>query len=150
MSRVIKVALAVLLTLTIAATALAAGHKPAEAKALVKKAVTFVRENGKEKALAEFNDPKGRFVKGELYILAYDFNGVLLANPHNLKNVGHNRLDVKDADGKPFIKEFMEVGKKGSGWVSYKWTNPVTHKIEPKETYLETVDGIIVGSGIYR
>ena len=33
----------------------------AEAKAMVKKAVSYMKEAGKEKAIAEFNNPKGKF-----------------------------------------------------------------------------------------
>ncbi len=37
---------------------------------MVEKAAAYVQANGKEKALKEFNNPKGQFVKGELYIFA--------------------------------------------------------------------------------
>ncbi|HJV64313.1 MAG TPA: cache domain-containing protein [Geomonas sp.] len=150
MTSIVKVALVALLICTVAGTSLAASHKPADAQAFVKKAAVYLRENGREKAVAEYNNPQGKFVQGELYIIAYDFNGVLLANPHNLKMVGHNRLELKDADGKQFVKEFIKAGKKGSGWVSYKWNNPVSNKIERKRTYLEAVQGIILGCGIYQ
>jgi cytochrome c len=42
--------------------------------------IVFVEEarnlalmEGKDKALTIFNDPKGEFVRGDLYIIAYDF-----------------------------------------------------------------------------
>ena len=41
--------------------------------------------------------------------------------------------DVKDADGKYFIRERIEMAnKKGSGWQDYKFVNPLTKQIEPK------------------
>jgi hypothetical protein len=43
--------------------------------AFVNEAKDFVLAQGKDKALGVFNDPKGKFVRGELYIIAYDFNG---------------------------------------------------------------------------
>jgi len=44
-----------------------------EAKAMAQKAAAFVKANGKEKAVAEFNNPAGQFKKGMVlpfYILA--------------------------------------------------------------------------------
>ena len=52
--------------------------------AFVNEAKDFVLEQGKDKALEVFNDPKGKFVRGELYIIAYDFNGTRLAHPYTL------------------------------------------------------------------
>ncbi len=48
----------------------------------VNEARDFVVEQGKDKALEVFNDPDGEFVRGELYIIAYDFNGTRLAHPY--------------------------------------------------------------------
>jgi cytochrome c len=128
-----------------------AAHKPEEAKALVKKAVAYVNANGKEKAFAEFSKPKGLFSKGELYIFVYDFNGMIPAHGQNQKLIGKNMIDLKDADGKYFVREFVKIGKQGgSGWVDYKWTNSVTKQIEQKTSYLETVGDVIVGCGIYK
>jgi hypothetical protein len=47
----------------------------------VNEARNFTLIEGKDKALQVFNDPKGEFSRGDLYIIAYDFNGTRLANP---------------------------------------------------------------------
>jgi len=122
----------------------------ADAQAFAKKGVAFFKANGKEKALAAYSDPKGEFVSGELYLTVWDFNGNQIAHGSNQKLIGKNLLDLKDSDGKYFVKEFMEIAKKGSGWVEYKWTNPVSKKIEPKRVYLEAVGDILVGCGVYK
>jgi len=45
----------------------------------------------------------------------------------------------------------VEVAKgKGKGWVEYKWPNPVNSAIESKASYVERVDDMLVGSGIYK
>jgi cytochrome c len=124
---------------------------PDEASALVKKAVAFYKANGKAKALAEYNNPKGQFVDKDLYIFAIDMSGTTLANGVNPKLIGKNTLELKDASGKAFIKEFLELGKtKGSGWVDYMWNNPNSQKMEAKTSYVEKVDDIILGCGIYK
>lgn len=122
-----------------------------EAMALVKKAAAYMKANGKDKAIAAFNDPKGPFVDRDLYIFAIDTTGLTVANGSNAKLVGKNVMSMKDQDDKPFIKQFMELGAStGKGWVDYRWINPVSQKIETKSTYIEKIDGLIVGCGIYK
>ena len=125
-----------------------------EAVALVKKAAAYLKENGKEKALAEFNKPTGQFVDRDLYIFAYSANGdgTSLANGANPALVGKNLIDLRDADGKAIVKSFIEVGnsKPGSGWVDYKWPNPLTRAVEPKATYIEKSGDLLLGSGVYK
>jgi cytochrome c len=138
---------AVLVTLTVNCYA---AQQPEEAKAMVKKAITFLKANGKEKAFAEFNNPSGKFVKGELYIFVYEPNGTMVANGQNMKLINKNLLGFKDSDGKLFVQEFMAVAKKGSGWVDYKWTNSVTKQIQAKTTYIEATGDLIIGCGVYK
>jgi cytochrome c len=136
------------LILTLTFPALGAGT-PDEAKALVEKAIAFYKANGKEKALAEFSNPRGQFVKGDLYIFAYNPAGTIIAHGGDPKLVGKDFIDVKDADGKYFAREFIKIGPEG-GWVDYKWTNYVTKKIEAKTAYLKRIDDVIIGCGAYK
>jgi hypothetical protein len=53
-----------------------------ELVAYVDEALQFVHENGKEKALEAFNDPKGNFTRDGRYIFAYDYDGRTLALPY--------------------------------------------------------------------
>jgi cytochrome c len=122
-----------------------------EAESLVKKAVAEIKANGQEKAFAEFNNPKGKFIDRDLYITVYDMTGKCLAHGANPKMIGKDLIDLKDPDGKPFVKERIEIAKtKGGGWQDYKFTNPVTKKIEPKTMYFEKTGDIIVACGAYK
>lgn len=124
---------------------------PEEATTMVKKAVAYIKQAGKDKAIAEFNNPQGQFVDHDLYIFVIDMNGKTLANGSNAKLIGKNVIEMKDADGKPFIKHFVDIAQtKGSGWSDYQWVDPVTKAIRPKTTYVEKVDDIVVGCGIYK
>jgi signal transduction histidine kinase len=128
-----------------------ASSSQADAKALVEKAATFVKSNGKEKALAEFSKAKGAFDKGDLYVFAYDMSATIVAHPKNAKLIGKNLLEVPDTDGKLFRKEIVDVAKtKGSGWVDYKYMNPETKKVEHKTTYVLRVEDTIVCCGAYK
>lgn len=127
-----------------------------EAQALVEKAAEWFKKYGKEKTLAEITrggiEKKGEFRDRDLYIFAYDFHGVCLAQGDNPKLVGQNLFDWQDADGRYNIRGHIDVAsKKGSGWSPlYKWTNPVTKKIEAKMTYVKKIDdNIWIGCGVY-
>lgn len=122
-----------------------------EAEAMVKKAVAYIKANGKDKAFAEFNNHQGKFTVKDLYITAYDLNGKCLAHGQNAKMVGKDLLELKDADGKFLIKERMETAKtKGKGWQDYKYTNPLSKSIEQKTTYFEKYEDIVVAGGVYK
>jgi signal transduction histidine kinase len=123
----------------------------AEATAMVKKGVAFFKTNGKDKALAEISNKKGQFIDRDLYLVVYGLDGVVRAHGANEKMVGKNLLDLKDIDGKEFVRERVELAKsKGIFWQDYKFTNPTTKKIEPKSMYCEKLDDAAVCGGIYK
>lgn len=122
-----------------------------DAVAMVKAAGAYYKANGLEKALDALNDPKGQFVKGSLYIFAFDQNGTLMANPTAPEKVGQNLLDVPDSKGKKFRREIVELMKKQpSGWVDYTIINPKTKAEEQKTSYVEVAGELILGCGIYK
>ena len=122
-----------------------------EAKALVKKAVAYAKEVGKEKALAELNNPKGKFVYKDLYVFAGSLSArSCLAHSMTPALVGKQMSGLKDADGNRFLLQMVE--KKGSGVIDYRWTHPKTKKIEPKSSYYETIDSMdmFLACGYYK
>jgi cytochrome c len=123
-----------------------------EAVSLTKKAMAHIKTAGKDKALADFNDPKGAFVDRDLYVVVVDFSGKVLAHGANARLVGKDLMEVKDTDGKAFVKEQVATAKdKGKGWVDFKWTNPVSKQIEQRSFYLEKMDGdYLIGAGIFK
>ena len=132
----------------LAGQVLAAATK-ADAEAVVKKAIAFIKANGREKAIAEIN--AGKLNKGAVYPVINDVNGMCLAHGTNIKLTGKNLIGLKDADGVPFVQKMVEVAKtKCHGWVDYKFTNPTTHKIEPKTAYVEKYEDLVVNAGIYK
>jgi cytochrome c len=130
-----------------------AGGTANEAKALVEKAITYVKANGNEKGFAEISNLKGKFVDRDLYVWVADMNSnaKCLAHGANEKLIGKDLIEFKDSDGKLFISEIVNVAKaKGTGWVDYKWTNPVSKKIELKSVYFEKVDNLVYACGFYK
>lgn len=123
-----------------------------EAVAMVKKAVAMVKADGKDKTFAAIADTSNpTFHDRDLYIYVYDLNGVALAHGNNPKMVGKPLIGLKDNEGKAMIKEMVDLANsKGKGWVEFKWPNPVTKTVEAKAGYVEKVDDMLIGSGIYK
>jgi cytochrome c len=128
------------------------GATEKEAVAMVKKGVAAIKTGPKDKAFGEITD-KGNthFHDRDLYLVVYGLDGVVLAHGANAKFVGRNMIDLKDIDGKAFVKERVDLAKaKGTFWQDYKFTNPETKKVEPKAMYCERLDEMAVCGGIYK
>ena len=83
--------------------------------------------------------------------MVYRLDGTPLAHGANEKMVGKNLIDLKDVDGKEFVRERVEMAKaKSSFWQDYKFTNPVSRKVEAKTMYCERLDDTAVCGGIYK
>lgn len=127
------------------------GASEADATAMVKKGVAFIKSNGKEKGYAEITSKTGQFKDRDLYLVVYGLDGTVHAHGANEKMVGKNLIELKDVDGKAFVKERVELAKaKGSFWQDYKFTNPENKKIEPKAMYCERLEESVVCGGIYK
>ncbi len=122
-----------------------------DAEQMVHQAATYLHKNGREKTFAAIDDPKGPFTYRDLYVMAYDLDGVCLAHGFKKDRVGKSFLKEKDADGKEFVKERLQIVKQhGKGWQEYKFANPVTKKVEQKVAYFELVDGVVLVAGAYK
>jgi cytochrome c len=123
-----------------------------EAKAMVEKAIAYIKQVGPEKAFAAFDDPSNKdFHYKDLYIFVRNMDGNTVAHGANKGMIGHTSLGIKDADGKLYNKEIIDDAKtKGSGWVDYRWPNPVDKKIEQKSSYIERAGDYVVCAGFYK
>ena len=147
-----KIFISVLLYLLAAGTVHAQGYgvgTPIEAKNMVMRAVDYLKANGEEKALLEFNKPNGKFQWRDLYVFAYDLKGVMKGHP-NPKLIGRNLYNEPDSKGKLFRKEIVDLANsRGSGWVDYTYMNPMTGQEETKITYCQKEGSLIVCCGAY-
>jgi signal transduction histidine kinase len=124
---------------------------PAEAQALLKKAVAHYKKFGKEKALADFVRKDGGFIDRDLYVAVYDLDGVALAHI-NSRYIGKNVSELRDANGKYYVRDRMEAARKEkSGWQDLAGRiNPVTKKMEDKRMYWERHDDLVFAAGAYK
>lgn len=108
-------------------------QKSATAIAQLNRGIEFAEANGIEKLIEILKNPgapgRSRFVQGDYYIWIFktDFKttAVVVAHPINKAINDRDFFEIKDADGKLFIKDIMRItAGKGKGWVSYSWAHP--------------------------
>lgn len=122
-----------------------------EAKALSERASAYIKQVGEDKAFSDFTRPDGGFTQGELYVFCYDHDGVNKAHGANAAFVGKNLLHIKDPDGKEVNSEIVKLGfEQGTGWIDFKWPNPVTKKIQQKSAYIMRTNAVVCGVGYYK
>jgi signal transduction histidine kinase len=117
----------------------------------VGEASDYAKERGREAALREFNDVNGSFIRGDLYVFAYDMNGTVLAWPYRPDMIGTNRAGATDPNGVKHIARMIELAREGGGPVYYITANPANNnRSEFKLSYIKPVDSTwFVGAGIY-
>lgn len=121
-----------------------------EVKAHVLKGKTYCEKVGISKCIEEFDKKEGLFQKGELYIWANDFDGLITAHPIKpLK--GKNLYRYKDILGNQLFKNFIDKVKiNGQGWVDYIWSHPITKKQTPKSSFVISIgENQLIGAGYY-
>ncbi len=123
-----------------------------DAKAFVEKGLAYAAQNGKEAAFSAFSNPKGGFIKNDLYLFVQDFEGLTLAHGANPTLLGKNLYNIKDEDGNQFFKQMIDLAKtQNTGWVKYKWSHPETKQIMKKIAYVSRIPGsdCVLGCGAY-
>ena len=121
-----------------------------QAVAMVAKGVAAIKAKG-DAAYPDMTAPSKTFVDKDLYLVVYDMEGKCLAHGQNPKQVGKSLMGLKDTDGKEFVKERVELAQsKGKFWQDYKFTDPLTKTVQPKQMYCEKVNNVAVCGGVYK
>lgn len=117
---------------------------------LVKKAIRYGERTSAHQLFEQINNPRGVFVRGDLYLWAYDFDGFAYAHGRNIVFVGQNRKDWKDSIGFKRNQRMIEITQvEGRGWIDYAEDGL------PKTAYFESLldprtgRRYIVGGGYY-
>ncbi|MBA4419119.1 MAG: hypothetical protein C0392_14615 [Syntrophus sp. (in: bacteria)] len=136
----------VMVALVFGAVCVAYAGAEEDVKALALKAAAFIKENGKDKGIAEIMNPKGRFAQpktGKFNLSGNDFNGIMLVNQSFPEMIGQNHLTLRDANDKYFIKDAIEIAKtKGGGPIEFAFTDPDTKKIGSWKGWVQRVQGM--------
>lgn len=103
-----------------------------EIQQLVKRAIGYGERVGAHQLFKQINNPRGSFVRGDLYLEAYDFEGFAYAHGHNLVFVGQNRIEWRDSTGFKRNRRMIQVAEReGKGWLDYM------EEDMPKTAYFE-------------
>jgi len=89
---------------------------------------------------------------GREYVWVNTLDGLMVMHPTNAELNGKFLFDLKDAKGKTFFKDMVDVvTARGEGVVDYWWKKPGSDAAEPKVSYVKGFApwGWMVGSGIY-
>jgi len=127
MRKVAVIALVVMASVVLVASALAESAIKGECVTLCKDAAKFINEKGLDAAIAEIGNKEGKFVKKNTYVFLMDLDGNRLAHPYARPDDPKvvRLLDIKDTTGKLYVQEYIKVAKiKGEGWTEYMYPTP--------------------------
>jgi signal transduction histidine kinase len=121
-----------------------------EAIALVRRAAERFSEAGRTQALKELHEPQGPFLDRDLYVFAFDREGIYVAQGSRPEMVGQSYRETPGLDP-DFIDRVWAAADAGGGWVDYQVTSPRTGAMTAKESFVLPIDaGLVIGCGIYR
>lgn len=104
-------------------------------------AFRYIKSVGKERALQEFNDQKGRFTTKEYSVAAFTINGTVLALPYRQDLIGVDRSTSLDAYSVPIFKMEQMRALQGGGYTLFLLENPTNNmESELLLSYLMPVD----------
>lgn len=104
----------------------------------VNAAVAHFQKVGAEQALKDISSQPEWKDKG-LSVFVQKNDGTALAHSTNARLIGKNTMELKDPNGKQFIKEMTQAASKGEGWVDYEFMDPATKKMAPRSAYVKRI-----------
>ena len=87
---------------------------------LVKSAADYLIDQSRQVAFRDFVQKGGKFIRGDLRIFVLDYSGYCFVYGDEYDLIWKNLIDIKDDDGKAYIRLFINTVKNGPGQVSYK------------------------------
>ena len=95
--------------------------------------------------------PRGSSSRKALFLLAGDLNGTVLAHGLEKSSIGRNLLEVKDAEGKAFVKETMNLARtKGERVGRICHPEPGDQEVQRKLAHCRRVDDVVIMSDINK
>ena len=120
---------------------------------VVDDAANLILKKGKE-AFKDLKDPIGDYNYLTTYVFVIDDKGNDIINPAFPGFEGQNVFNLKDSQGRYFIKDMMTaLEKTDSIWIDYMWPKPRQMAPSKKSAYVRKIilgnEVFYVGSGIY-
>jgi methyl-accepting chemotaxis protein len=123
-----------------------------EARDLVERAQALVARIGWAQAQTELHAKGNPFSDRDLYVFAFDRQGIYRAFSSNPAKIGQPLASVPGLDAPKLVRDAWSTVDSGrSGWVDYDIVNPTNGAVTPKTSYVTGIGGdLLIGCGVYR
>lgn len=121
-----------------------------EAVELVARASAHRQRSSRDAFLRDITNPSNTFYDRDMCVFALDERGTYLAFGGNPAKVGTRVQDIAGIDGEGLLQSIVGQANFEPGWVEYDITNPTTGKVQTKMSFVEKVDDLYVGCGVYK
>jgi hypothetical protein len=122
-----------------------------EAKALVLQAKELISKVGFERASEEFHRAGGAFLLKDLYIFAFDRDGIYRAFGSDRTKISTRVGNQSGINADQMLQDAWKRADQGGGWMEYNITNPQTGDVRGKSCYVTLVnERILMGCGASR
>lgn len=121
-----------------------------EAVELVGRAVEHRQRTSKEAFLRDITHSGNAFFDRDMYVFVLDDDGRYVAFGGNPAKVGTRVHDIAGIDGKGLLQAIVKQAVNEPGWVEYDITNPSTGKVQSKMSFVQELNGLYVGCGVYK
>ena len=127
----------------------------AEALTMIDRAQHLLERIGPDAAAEAFAGHDSAYIDRDLYPMLLDDQGVMIAHGWTATLNGSNLKDLRDVDGKPFIREALAgVARDGRTNVTYQWIDPLTGQVARKAMHARrlVLNGkpYMLAVGVYR
>ncbi len=121
-----------------------------EAVELVARAAAHRQHTSKDVFLRDVTDRGKGFYDRDMYVFVLDENGTYVAFGGNAAKVGTRVQDIAGIDGQGLLQSIVDQANYEPGWVEYDIVNPTTGKVQSKMSFVQKVDALYVGCGVYK
>ena len=85
-----------------------------------------------------------------MYVFVLDTRGHYLAFGGKPAKVGTRVQDIPGIDGAGMLASVIGQADTQPGWVEYDIANPVTGAVQTKISYVQKLESVYLGCGIYK
>ncbi|GGB29017.1 hypothetical protein GCM10011505_07910 [Tistrella bauzanensis] len=123
------------------------GHGPADAQAMVARAVAYFDTHGEAAGLAEVTRGPRVFNDGDLYVFVYDLDGTCRAHARRPGQAGSNLRGIRDRNGVAFIQDWIRIARSpaGAGWSRYDYAHEASGRVLEKQAYIQRSGDLLIG-----
>lgn len=129
-----------------AATSTGEHATPAEAQAMLKAAVQYYQEAGREQALKDFTAKRAPFADRDLYLVCLGTDHTMTANGAYPMLVGLSADAINDSEGRSLGQAVWDVvSVQPEGAMPFHWKNPISGEEESKILFYQKLDQDVCG-----